>query len=129
MKAMETQNIECNGKIKIDIILNSLFAFIEFTMLISILIFSFFIAKGYAILGHIPFYGDTEVISYDGFDRTIVILMFYPMFCGYLLWMFLIFCGLLLGFKRKWKSIIIGLVLCVLNILAMNTSQFAWILD
>lgn len=91
--------------------------------------FLYFIVNGYVNLGHIPFYGDRELIAYNGLDRILVIVMIYPMCLGYLLWLFFILCGFLSGIERKPINIIIGLGLCILNLLAMFSSQFAWILD
>jgi hypothetical protein len=126
---MKTQDIEFISKSKMNMTLHSMLIFVEFTMLISILIFCFFTIKGFLILGHIPFSGDKEVISYNGFDRKIVMVMLYPMFYGIFVWIFLMVCGLLSSFERKRKAIIIGLILCVLNFLVMCSSQFAWIID
>ena len=126
---METQNIEYSRKSKISIILNSMFTFIELSMIISFIIFCFFVIKGYAILGHIPFYGDKEVISYNGFDRKVVMAMLYPTFYGMFSWIFLIVCGIIVNVNRKRKAVIFGLVLCLLNILILFSSQFEWIID
>ncbi|MFN3755218.1 hypothetical protein [Flavobacterium sp.] len=126
---METKNIEFTPQNKIHITLNSLIVFVEVAMLISILIFSFFILKGFIILGHIPFYGDKEVISYNGFERIVAMIMLYPMFYGILSWTFLTVCGFLSSYRRKNKELLIGLILCLLNVLIMFSSQFEWIID
>ena len=126
---MQTLDTEFTKNSRVNKALNFLFIIVEFAMLLSILIFCFFIIKGYLILGHIPVYGDKEIISYNGFDRTITRIMLYPMFYGIYAWILLTICGLLLSFKRKRKSVIIGLILCVLNLAAMFSSQFIWILD
>ncbi|WP_432670978.1 hypothetical protein [Flavobacterium sp. SM2513] len=126
---METQNIELTKKSRINATFNSVLVFIELTMLLSILIFSFFVIKGYSVLGHIPFYGDKEIVSFNGFDRKVVIIMLYPMWFGVYVWIFILVCSFLSNFKRKRKAVIFGLILCLLNILAMFSSQLAWIID
>jgi spore maturation protein SpmB len=80
-------------------------------------------------LGHLPYYGDKQTISSNGFDRLIVAIMIYPMCFGFYVWGILTSSGILLGLKRRRKLYIIGFTLCVLNILAMLSSQFEWILD
>lgn len=126
---MEAINTESTRKTKITIILNSMLIFIEFSMIISILIFCFFVAKGFSVLGHIPFYGDIEVISYNGLDRKVAIAMFFPILYGTFSWIFITICGIILNVNRKRKAIVLGSILCLLNILMMFSSQFAWIID
>lgn len=103
--------------------------FIEVSLIVSILLFCYFLIKGFLILGHIPYSGDQEVISNIGFDRKIVIVMLYPMFYGILLWIIFMVCGMILKVRRTRRAFIIGLILCLLNILIMLSSQLAWIMD
>lgn len=126
---MNVKNIQFFQKNRINNVLNLLLTFVELAMMASILIFLFLVLKGYLYLGHIPSYGDKEVISFNGLDRIIVKVMLYLMSLGYILWLSCMFCGLLSGLERKRKFVIIGFVLCFLNVLAMFSSQFAWVLD
>lgn len=126
---METNKIEFMPFKRIHIIFNYLIYFVEVSLLISILIFTFFIVKGFIILGHIPFYGDKEVKSFHGFERIVEMIMLYPMFYGILSWAFLTVYGFLSNYRRKNKELFIGLILCLLNVLIMFSSQLAWIID
>lgn len=122
-------NLTIESTRKINKILLSMIKFIEISLIISILLFCYFLIKGLLILGHIPCSGDQEVISNFGFDRKIVIVMLYPMFYGILLWMIFMVCGMILKVRRTRRAFIIGLILCILNILIMLSSQLAWIMD
>lgn len=55
-------------------------------MILSELIWIFFIGKGYINLGRLPNYGDPEVVSFNGLDRMLVIYSFGIMLCGSLIW-------------------------------------------
>jgi hypothetical protein len=102
---------------------------VALAMFLSILIFIYFIIIGYWNLGHIPFYGDKEVLSHDGINRIMRMIMIYPMCFGIYFWMFFLTCGILGRFKRERKTILIGFILCLLNITAIFSSQFSWIVD
>jgi len=98
-------------------------------MLLSIIIFTAFILKGFLAIGHLPFYGDKEIISHNGFESKIVIIMLYPMWFGTYLWIATFIFGLFINIKRERKAFICGLAVCVVNLLISFSSQLAWILD
>ena len=125
-QGMKTDRLEDKFRTKINLVLHYLLSFIEFTLVISILIFCFFIIQGYLIMGDLQFNVSRSSISRN--DILLVVIMIYPMTLGIILWMFFNICGLITGLKRKWKFVIGGLLLCLINVLLMNTSQFSWIL-
>ena len=81
-------------------------------------------------LGHLPEYGDRELISFDGLDRKLLVYATFIMFYGILTWTGTFFLVRIFRVKRikKWK-LILGALVLILNILIMFSPSFEWALD
>ena len=98
--------------------------------LLSGLIWCFFILKGYSLMGHLPVFGDPEVISFSGLDRYLIFFTLDVVFFGFcILTLITLICIL---FRLKFLNrlnLIIGLVGIALDIVIFYSPQFEWILD
>ena len=94
------------------------------------LVWGYFILKGYFRVGHLPVYGDAEVVSFDGFDRQLVLSGLLVFELSFIIWFLMTLWSLLR--KRQivtWKNMIIGLIGIGLTVLVIISPQFEWLLD
>jgi hypothetical protein len=93
-------------------------------------IWYYLILKGYYLLGHLPVFGDTEIISFDGFDRQLINITFLTMFWGTCIWIIMNLCSFLFKLKIITKSnLIVGLIGIVIVLTIILSPQLGWILD
>ena len=103
---------------------------ISLGLILTGLIWISFILKGYLKLGHLPIYGDPEIVSFSGFDRQLVIfcLLFYMY--GMFTWAIITLSSII--FKLKiitWTNLQLGLIGIAIDYLITLTPQFMWLLD
>ena len=99
-------------------------------LVLSIIIWSYFVLLGLLEFGHFPKYGDTELISSNGFDRKAIIFATFIMFYGISTILICYLVNLILKPQiiRK-KLIFTSMVIIGINLLIMYSSAFGWALD
>jgi hypothetical protein len=99
-------------------------------LVLSIIIWSYFILQGLIEFGHFPKYGDSELISLNGFDRKAIIFATMIMIYGILTILSCYLVNLILKLQTiRKKLIIISLMVIGINLLIMYSSAFGWALD
>ncbi len=98
-------------------------------LLIADLVWSYFIIKGLNYLGHLPEYGDTEIISFDGLDRIILIYSTVFMVWGLIIWSIGFTLNIIFKLYRINKLIYVGLIAFAFNLIILFSPSFAWALD
>ena len=94
------------------------------------LVWIFFILKGYFRVGHLPVYGDAEVVSFEGFDRHLVLSGLLVFELSFVIWFLMTLSNLLRKLRIvTWKNMIIGLIGSGLTVLVIISPQFEWLLD
>ena len=100
------------------------------SMILSGLTWAFFIFKGYLRVGHLPVYGDAEVVSFDGLDRQLVGYALITAFLAFGIWALLTLISIVAGLKIiNRTSITIGLIGIAICFVAFRSPQFEWLLD
>ena len=114
----------------INSILRILYLTSSFILLISALIWIYFITQGWALFGHLPKYGDLEIISVGGFDRMLIIFSTVSMFYGFCIWLGAILIDKIFKMSlTKKREIIAGSLIILLDILIISSPSFSWALD
>ena len=99
-------------------------------LIIGASIWGHFFIQGYFTLGHLPTYGDPEIVSFDGIDRQMVIYSLVTMFYGMLTFIILTIVDLINRFKIVNSTVrIIGIFSLFLDILVIYSDQAKWLLD
>ena len=107
-----------------------LFTVSSLALLLSAGVWLYFIALGFAEIGHLPRYGDPEVISFDGLDRQLLLASTTTMFYGIITWVLTLLLIRTLKIFKPDKSIFkMGLVALVVNLLIIFSPCFTWALD
>lgn len=122
-----------NSEIKYKFISPLIKYILKFTvtlLLLSIIIWGYFIILGATQIGHFPKYGDPEIISINGIDRKALILGTLIMFYGIIT---LVICHLINAILKlktiNKKLIFISLSVTGINLAIIYSSAFAWALD
>jgi hypothetical protein len=111
-------------------LLNKSFTTLSVILFLPVIIWVAFIFMGYQKLGHLPTLGDPEVVSFEGFDRFLVITALYVYMFGGVIWFLLIIINFILKLREiRWKYFVIGATAIGLTILLTFTPQFSWLLD
>ena len=92
-------------------------------------VWMYFVHLGYQKLGHLPVYGDEEVISFDGPDRYIFIATFMTAFYGGFALLTLIAVRTLLKDRITRSQWLALSVLTVMAALVIWSPQTNWMLD
>lgn len=95
----------------------------------AFLVWMYFVYLGYQKLGHLPVYGDEEVISLDGPDRLIFIATFMTAFYGGMGLLALIGVRALLKDRLTRGQWLAAAVLVVFAALMLWSPQTSWMLD
>ena len=99
-------------------------------LILSIIIWSYFIIIGSIEFGHFPKYGDTELISSNGIDRNVIIFATQLMFYGILTILICYLINFILKLQAiNEKLIITSLLVIGINVLIIFSSAFVWALD
>jgi len=111
-------------------LLKSVLTLTTFLLICSGLIWIYFIAYGTIELGNFPKYGDPELISFDGFDRKLIVGSTFIMFYGILTWIGTFLLTTVLRIKRiPPRVLILGISALTVNLLIMFSPSFTWALD
>lgn len=98
-------------------------------MVLGGLIVAVFILKGYLKLGHLPVYGDPEVVTFNGLDGQLVTYAVLSAFLGFGIWTLLILVNFM-GYKIiNRTSVTIGIIGIVFCFVIFRSPQFEWLLD
>lgn len=107
-----------------------LFVVSSFALLFAAGVWLYFIILGFSEIGHLPRYGDPEVISFDGLDRQILLLSLNIMFYGLIAWVLSVIANRVLRLFKTNKVIFrIGLTALIADLLIIFSPCFVWALD
>jgi hypothetical protein len=98
---------------------------------ISFSIFTYFVLKATQAIGHLPFYGDPELIEL-GYDKSypFINLFFELGFFGFIISLFILIINKFIkGYKTTNISITLGIIGLLLQIVYMFSPQFTWYVD
>lgn len=110
--------------------LKSVLTLTTILLICSGLIWVYFIAYGTIEFGHLPKYGDPELISYDGLDRKLIVCSTLIMFYGVLTWTGTFLLTRVLRIKGIPPRVLnLGLLTLIGNLLIMFSPSFIWALD
>ena len=98
-------------------------------MLVSTLIWVYFIVLGWVQIGHFPEYGDFEVVSSNGWDRNLIIFSTITIFYGLCIWPGSILLAKIFKTKMNKWALIISLTITILDLLIIVSPAFSWLLD
>ncbi len=100
------------------------------SMVLAGLTWAIFIFKGYRRLGHLPVYGDPEVVSFNGLDRQLVGYAFVTAFFAFGIWALLTLISVVANLKIiNRTSVTIGIIGFVICFVFFRSPQFEWLLD
>lgn len=100
------------------------------SMILSGLTWAAFIFKGYLRVGHLPVYGDPEVVSFNGLDRQLVGYAFATAFFAFGIWALLTLISVVANLKIINRiSVTIGIIGIVICFVLFRSPQFEWLLD
>lgn len=111
-------------------VLQSIILMSSIVLSISAIIWIYFIILGFIHIGHLPRYGDTEIISFDGLDRKLIVYSLSPMFYGFCCWAAALLINKIFKITKidNWLFIS-SLIIVILNILIVISPSFVWALD
>jgi len=111
-------------------LVNYIFRLTLALVILSTIIWLYFILLGSFHLGHFPKYGDPELISFDGIDRKALILSTLITIYGVLIIMICNLANLILRLRAISKKLIfISIAVVILNFIIIYSSAFEWALD